>query len=281
MSTSTIAKVFVVTGANKGIGYGIVRGIAEQIQSSLIYLTARNPSLGEEALKKVIDELGDRRLGDIRFHQLDITNEDSCRAFANFLNQEHSDGIDVLINNAGIAFRKNATEPAGIQAEVTITTNYYGTKLVTKYLEPLIKEGGRIVNVCSQAGIMSGSGYSDTIIAIFRRPDYTEADIDRFVENYKRFAHEETRREHGYPESAYRVSKAAEIAYSQLLARQLNSRNIIVNACCPGYVDTDMTGTHKGHLTIAEGSDTPIYLAVDPDVPSGEFVYKRKAKQWL
>lgn len=88
----------------------------------------------------------------------------------------------------------------------------------------------RIVNVCSQAGLMSSSGYADALIDVFRRPDYTEADIDRFVEDYKRFAHENTRREHGYPESAYRVSKAAEIAYSLLLARQLKSRNIFVNA---------------------------------------------------
>ncbi len=41
---------------------------------------------------------------------------------------------------------------------------------------------------------------------------------------------EGTRKEDGYPESAYRVSKAAEIAYTMLQHRQLEGRNITVNA---------------------------------------------------
>uniref|UniRef100_A0AC34RM48 Uncharacterized protein n=1 Tax=Panagrolaimus sp. JU765 TaxID=591449 RepID=A0AC34RM48_9BILA len=68
---------------------------------------------------------------------------------------EH-DGLDVLINNAGFAFHNDATEPADVQAEVTIGINYYGTKLVSSYLIPLIRPGGRVVNVCSQAGVMKG-----------------------------------------------------------------------------------------------------------------------------
>ncbi|KAH7699476.1 Carbonyl reductase, partial [Aphelenchoides avenae] len=50
--------------------------------------------------------------------------------------------------------------------------------------------------------------------------------------------------------------------------------------CCPGYVDTDMS-SHKGHLTIDQGADTPIYLATEPNLPSGQFWYKRKPKDWL
>lgn len=39
--------------------------------------------------------------------------------------------------------------------------------------------------------------------------------------------------------------------------------------------------SHKGHLTIDQGADTPIYLATDSSVPHGEFVYQRKALDWL
>ncbi|KAF7639039.1 hypothetical protein Mgra_00001566 [Meloidogyne graminicola] len=274
-------KIFVVTGANKGIGYGIVRGLAKQLNGSIIYLTARNSSLGQTALHNLEKELGDKKINNkIIFHQLDITNEDSCNNFADYLRKSHK-GIDVLINNAGFAFKNNATENPSIQADITIGINYYGTKLISNYLIPLINKGGRIVNVCSQGGIMNGNyyKYKKELVDIFRNP-FTEADIDKFVEDYKKFAKEDKRREGGYPEAAYGVSKAAEIALSLLQANELKTKGIIVNACCPGYVNTDMT-SHKGHLTIDEGADTPIWLATAEDIPNGKFVYLRKPIEWL
>lgn len=110
-----------MTGGNKGIGYGIVRGLGALIKSDVVYLTgskslilqaakiysgvaARNESLGRASLQKVNEELGAKRVADIRYHQLDITNEESCRRFAEHLKKEHG-GLDVLINNAGFAFK--------------------------------------------------------------------------------------------------------------------------------------------------------------------------------
>jgi hypothetical protein len=52
--------------------------------------------------------------------------------------------------------------------------------------------------------------------------------------------------------------------------------------CCPGYVDTDMSN-HKGSLTIEQGADTPVYLALlpaDTTEPKGQFVYQRKVIHW-
>ncbi len=50
--------------------------------------------------------------------------------------------------------------------------------------------------------------------------------------------------------------------------------------CCPGYVATDMT-SHKGTLTVEQGADTPIYLAIDPSAPKGKFVKNRQPVEWL
>uniref|UniRef100_A0A914BVB9 carbonyl reductase (NADPH) n=1 Tax=Acrobeloides nanus TaxID=290746 RepID=A0A914BVB9_9BILA len=277
-------KIYVVTGANKGIGYAIVRGLGQKLSGDIIYLAARNISLGEEALKKVKSELDGKLNSDIRFHQLDITDESSCKNFAEYIKKEHG-GLDILINNAGFAFNMDATEPCDQQADVTIGINYYGTKLVTSILLPLIRSGGRIVNVCSKAGIMKDL-YSDSWTQRFMNDVYTESDIDNFVETYKKLAKEDAsgkghkRKEGGFIESAYRVSKAAEIAYSVYLARILKDRKIIVNGCCPGFVDTDMS-SHKGTLTIDQGADTPIYLATDPNVSNGGFYFERKIKEWL
>lgn len=50
--------------------------------------------------------------------------------------------------------------------------------------------------------------------------------------------------------------------------------------CCPGYVNTDMTN-EKGNLTIEEGADTEIYLAIDENAPDGKFVAERKELDYL
>ncbi|VDD93848.1 unnamed protein product [Enterobius vermicularis] len=297
-----------VTGANKGIGYGIVKGLAEQIHNGIIYLTgnflrisqraniykncksdllpslivARNVSLGEAALKKVLEELGQKRQSEVKFHQLDITDKSSIQKLADYLNKEH-DGLDVLVNNAGFAFKHAATEPAEEQARVTIGVNYEGTKQVCDILFPLIRTGGsnfvivdRVVNVASQMGLLLHGRYSEEIITKMSNPSITVAEIEQFCKDYIKACVDNKRKERGYPESAYCVSKTAVSVLTFIQARELKSRNIVVNACCPGYVNTDMT-SHKGSLTIEEGADTPIYLAtLEKDEPCGQFVYLRR-----
>ncbi len=60
----------------------------------------------------------------------------------------------------------------------------------------------------------------------------------------------------GYPNSAYGMSKIALTAATRIQQRYLSRdkarQDIIVNACCPGYVATDMS-SFAGHLTIDEG----------------------------
>uniref|UniRef100_A0AC34GTY5 Carbonyl reductase n=1 Tax=Panagrolaimus sp. ES5 TaxID=591445 RepID=A0AC34GTY5_9BILA len=260
-------QIFVVTGANQGIGYGIVETLASTIDNGIIYLTARNESRGKEALEKLEKSLGNKKKSEIRFHQLDIEDEQSCKAFAEYLKKTHGQ-FDVLINNAGFAFKQAATESAEEQANVTIAINYYGTKRVSTHLLPLIKSGGRVVNVCSQAGVMKDI-YDDKHIQKIKNAS-SEKEIDEFVEEYKKAAKDDNRKEKGFPESAYRVSKAAEIAYTLLLHRQ--HKDLKINACCPGYVVRP--------LTIEQGADTPVYLATDSNAPNGDFVYQRKTIPW-
>ena len=55
-----------------------------------------------------------RGLSEIKFHLLDITSSDSIKTLASDLKQAHSDGIDFVINNAGIAmdgFGKSPVSP--------------------------------------------------------------------------------------------------------------------------------------------------------------------------
>ena len=55
--------------------------------------------------------------------------------------KEKYGGIDVLINNAAIAFTTDSAEPLAVQAEVTCRTNYWSTKNACDILFPILKPG--------------------------------------------------------------------------------------------------------------------------------------------
>merc|ERR1711910_130437 len=95
--------VAIVTGANKGIGFGIVRGLCKKFEGD-VYLTARDETRGLAA----VDELKKEGLNP-KFHLLDLGNEQTIVKLRDFMKETYG-GIDVLVNNAGMAF-KNFFDP--------------------------------------------------------------------------------------------------------------------------------------------------------------------------
>lgn len=74
----------------------------------------------------------------------------------------------------------------------------------------------------------------------------------------------------------YGMSKLCEIAYTRILAKQLASKGISVNAVCPGYVATDMS-SWKGTKHSSEGADTPTWAALLlPQDVTGKFFAERE-----
>eukprot|EP00798_Chlamydomonas_sp_ICE-L_P030877 gene30877-35922_t len=137
--------VAVVTGANKGIGYYIAAELAKNGVSTI--MTSRNVELGEEARSKVQAEASAAGSSHpVLFHQLDITDQASVDAFADWL-KDTVGCVDILVNNAGFAHKGNVFGAAESQA--TLNTNYYGTASVCQALAPLVNNNGRIVNVSS------------------------------------------------------------------------------------------------------------------------------------
>ena len=90
--------VALVTGANKGIGFVIVRDLCRRFSGDVV-LTARDEARGRAAVQQLQAE----GLSPL-FHQLDIDDRQSIRALRDFLRKEYG-GLDVLVNNAGIAFK--------------------------------------------------------------------------------------------------------------------------------------------------------------------------------
>ena len=89
-------------------------------------------------------------------------------------------------------------------------------------------------------------------------------------------------REGGWPSAAYAVSKAGCTAMTKFIAKEEAQRNrgVLVNACCPGYVNTDMT-KGNGTKTVDDGAKTPVLLALgDIGGHTGGFWQSEKIIEW-
>uniref|UniRef100_A0A8C3VUI4 Carbonyl reductase (NADPH) n=1 Tax=Catagonus wagneri TaxID=51154 RepID=A0A8C3VUI4_9CETA len=277
MSSNT--RVALVTGANKGIGFAIVRDLCRQFSGDTV-LTARDVARGQAAVQQLQAEGLSPR-----FHQLDINDLESIRALRDFLSKEYG-GLDVLVNNAGIAFKVVDPTPFHIQAEVTMKTNFFGTRDVCTELLPLIKPQGRVVNVSSTESVRALNQCSPELQQKFKSDSITEEELvglmNKFVEDTKKGAHGKER----WPSTAYGVTKIGVTVLSRIYARKLSEQRggdkILLNACCPGWVRTDMSGP-TAPKSPEEGAETPVYLALlpsDAEGPHGQFVSDKKVLKW-
>ncbi|XP_002734822.1 carbonyl reductase [NADPH] 1-like [Saccoglossus kowalevskii] len=272
------SRVAVVTGSNKGIGFSIVRALCKQFDGD-VYLTARD----EERGKKAVEDLEEEGLHP-KFHQLDITNQKSIDNLQKYLKDKYG-GLDVLVNNASIAYKVKDVTPFAEQAKYTIACNFTGTLDVCKALLPLIKPHGRVVNVASGSGTRALDKMSSERASKFKALDLTETELVSLLEDFVNAASDGTHTEKGYPNSAYGTSKAGVIVLTGIQARDLKNdprEDILINACCPGHVQTDMS-SHQGTKTPDEGAETPVYLALLPPnagQPQGEMLSDKKIVKW-
>ncbi|XP_036301623.1 carbonyl reductase [NADPH] 1 [Pipistrellus kuhlii] len=276
---SSSSRVAVVTGANKGIGFAIARDLCRRFSGDVV-LTARDEARGRAAVQQLQAEGLSPR-----FHPLDIDDLQSIRALRDFLRQEYG-GLNVLVNNAGIAFKVNDPTPFHIQAEVTMKTNFFGTRDVCTELLPLVKPQGRVVNVSSMVSLRALKNCSPELQQKFRSDTISEEELvglmNKFVEDTRNGVHQKE----GWPNTAYGVTKIGVTVLSRIHARNLSAHRggdrILLNACCPGWVRTDMAGP-KATKSPEEGAETPVFLALlppDAEGPHGQFVMEKKVEQW-
>lgn len=247
--------VAVVSGANRGIGREIARKLARAGLDVIV------GSRDEAEGKRAAEEIG------ARAHELDVTSRRSIGVLADDLAY-----VDVLVNNAGIALD-------GFDADIarkTIEVNFLGAMHLTDTLLPKMRPRGRIVMVSSGSGELSRFG--ELPRRIFADPELTRDQLITCVEGFVVEVQAGTHEQHGWPSSAYSVSKAALNALTRILARELEGdpRQIRVNSACPGWVRTRMGGTNAPRSP-EEGADTPVWLALEaPDSLTGAFFRDRK-----
>lgn len=229
--------IALVTGANRGIGHEIARGLA--LAGMTVLLGARDPRRGEEAAAAL---RGDGL--DVRPLTIDVTDEDGVRAAAEEVGERFG-RLDVLVNNAGIS--GGAWRSPGLGAvRAVFETNFFGVVRVTDAMLPLLRksEAGRIVNVSS--GTASMAHMTD--------PGHYFAGMRANL--------------------AYPPSKAALNALTVQYAKELRPSGILVNAAAPGACDTDFARDLGLTLTrtAEQGAAVAVRLAtLGPDGPSGGF----------
>lgn len=241
----TTKKQALVTGANKGIGFAIAKGLAQAGLS--VWMGARDRTRGEEAAKKLRDEGHD-----VRFLEIDVADETSVQRAAATVKGE-IDALDVLVNNAGILL--GATTPPSEMSMETIKATYevnlFGPIRVTQAFVPLLKAArdARVVMMSSGVGSLTLITDPTSIFSSVNLLDYTS-------------------------------SKVALNAVTVSFAKELEAHGIKVNAVEPGHVQTDLNG-NTGFITPDEGAVTAIKMALlDETGPTGGFFGSHGRQPW-
>ena len=224
-----------ITGANKGLGYEAARRLLAAGHD--VWVGARDTERGQKAA----EELG------ARFVQIDVTSEQSVTAAATTVASET--GLDVLINNAGIAVRTPAEEVTAADMLHTYDTNVFGPVRMTRAFVPLLLRSRApvIVNVSSGLG-------SETVV---RDPDRTEFHVNAL---------------------AYCSSKSALVMVTTQYAKTYPG--IKINVVDPGHTATDLNG-NSGPQNVTEGTDAIVAMAtIGPDGPTGTFTHRHGDVPW-
>ena len=142
-------KLALVTGANRGIGFEIVRQLSKH--DFRVVLAARNRNAGERAVSKLNRN--------VSFQTLDVSDEASIQRAAKEFGNKH-DHLDVLVNNAGI-YPDEGADILTIRREqltATFQTNTFGALQLVQAFLPYLRKAGtaRVINVSSGYGELDG-----------------------------------------------------------------------------------------------------------------------------
>ncbi|MEN7550466.1 SDR family NAD(P)-dependent oxidoreductase [Rapidithrix thailandica] len=218
-------KTGIITGCSRGIGFATAKLLTE----SQAYEIIGTSTSGKHPISK----------SNFRCCQLDLSDSKSIHNFVQALGEVQ---LDFLINNAGILLERWDEPTVNIQQlRDTFNVNLFGTIELTEKLLPKMNPGGHIINVTSDWGSFSETGF------------------DEYQPHYK-------------------MSKSALNMYTKLLAERLADKNTIVSSLDPGWTQTDMGGKEASRKP--EEVATDILNLLEGDVISGQFWHQGKIREW-
>jgi NAD(P)-dependent dehydrogenase (short-subunit alcohol dehydrogenase family) len=232
-------KTALITGSTDGVG----RYVAERLaaEGARVIVHGRDRARGEAVVERIM-----RQGGDARLLIADLSSLAEVRLLAEAVRRD-SDGLDALVNNAGIGTSGAQRELSADGFELRFAVNYLAGFLLTRLLLPMLegRASSRIVNVAS-AG---------------QQPiDFTDVMLTR-----------------GYSGArAYRQSKLAQIMFTIDLAHELAGRNVAVNCLHPAtFMDTTMVRLSgvQPISTVEEGGAAILQLVTSPSLEGRSGLY--------
>ena len=232
-------KTALITGSTDGVG----RYVAERLaaEGARVIVHGRDRARGEAVVERIM-----RQGGDARLLIADLSSLAEVRSLAEAVRRD-SEGLDALVNNAGIGTSGAQRELSADGFELRFAVNYLAGFLLTRLLLPMLegRASSRIVNVAS-AG---------------QQPiDFTDVMLTR-----------------GYSGArAYRQSKLAQIMFTIDLAHELAGRNVAVNCLHPAtFMDTTMVRLSgvQPISTVEEGGAAILQLVTSPSLEGRSGLY--------
>ncbi len=276
-------KVALVSGSNQGLGFALVEALCKNLgPSASVYLTARNRARGEDAIR----ELRNRGVSPI-LHLLDVTDDGSVAALAETIRTRH-EGVDIVISNAAARISPNPSQAE--QVALFINTNNHGTFRMIREFGPILKDNARFIVVAS--GFGSLRNLSTGLHEKFNLATQSLEGIERVMDEYVHLVETDQAKIFGWPEWINVPSKVAQVASTKIMARRMRDeasrRGILINAVCPGLVDTDASRPWFDDMSSAQSPAQAavdvVWLATLPprvEAPYGELIQHRKILPWL
>jgi NAD(P)-dependent dehydrogenase (short-subunit alcohol dehydrogenase family) len=252
-----------VTGANKGIGRALVSAILESAEDTHVYLGARDLRRGEDTRASLV-AAHPAWASRVEVVQLDVADDASvARAAAQLADKLGRERLYGVVNNAGIGVA--STDLAGI-----LDVNARGVRRVCEAMLPLLASDGRVVNVTSAAGPSFVATCDDRRKQLFTNPGVTWSEIEAVMTEALAIAAQGGNFAAAGLGSgdSYGLSKACANAVTLAFARE--HPGLHVNACTPGFIETDLTrpyvegsgksATELGMKSPAEGTRSAMHL---------------------
>jgi len=261
-------KVILVTGANKGIGFALVRQCLQNHADTFLLLGSRQKSNGDEAIASLVEEnVGwESRL---KLIIIDTSSDSSVNEASRFvekwLNSKHhkellngSNKLYAIVNNAGIGFGSNKD---------ILNVNYRGVVRVDTAFaldKKLLDEShGRVVYVSSGAAVRCVQNSNAKYKTILLNPNIETDQLDeicRTAEGFDESGGKKPFQNEGIgmmigevADPAYGLSKALLNSYMVFMART-HGKKFKINSCSPGgFVGFVSTVAQQCQINLSRG----------------------------